>query len=238
MLSPTTPRVAILDYGLGNLFSVKHACEHAGMAGRLTCSGAEILNADAVILPGMGAFGDAMRSLKRLDLISPLRDFVATGKPLVGVCLGMQLLMTESYEFGIHKGLGLIEGPVLQFEDPVEATTSLKVPQIQWNNIFHPKPHEAVKDPWAGSLLEGIAEYEFMYFVHSYYAQPHDPQVILSMSQYGHIKFCSSLRYRNIFAFQFHPERSGLEGLKVYKNLAGLLRLTTNGCKGENGNNG
>src|SRR5688572_19861058 len=122
MLSPTTPRVAILDYGLGNLFSVKHACEHAGMAGNVTCSGEQILNADAVILPGMGAFGDSMRSLERLDLISPLRDFVAAGKPLVGVCLGMQLLMTESYEFGIHKGLGFIEGPVLQFDNPMEAT--------------------------------------------------------------------------------------------------------------------
>src|SRR6266403_757903 len=103
-----TLKVAILDYGLGNLFSVKHACKHAGMEATVTCKPTEIANADAVILPGMGAFGDAMEALSRLDLISPLHDVVSSGKPLIGVCLGMQLLMTESHEFGRHRGLGFV----------------------------------------------------------------------------------------------------------------------------------
>jgi imidazole glycerol-phosphate synthase subunit HisH len=222
-------KVAILDYGLGNLFSVKHACEHAGMHATITCSHEEILKADAVILPGMGAFGDAMESLRRLDLTAPLRDVVSAGKALIGVCLGMQLLMSESYEFGRHQGLGFIEGSVVKFDNPVEGSTRLKVPQIEWNNIYRNPGHQAPAratangDPWKNSPLEGLANGEFMYFVHSYHAQPASPEVALSLSEYGHIQFCSSLRRGNIFAFQFHPERSGPHGLRIYKNLAALI---------------
>jgi imidazole glycerol-phosphate synthase subunit HisH len=219
--------VAILDYGLGNLFSVKHACEHAGMQATITAAHDEILKADAVILPGMGAFGDAMESLRRLDLISPLRDVVAAGKVLIGVCLGMQLLMSESFEFGTHQGLGLIEGAVVKFDNPVEGPTKLKVPQIEWNNIYrHSYDHDGNGkncDSWKGSPLEGVAEGEYMYFVHSYHARPESTEVILSVSRYGQIEFCSSFQHQNIFAFQFHPERSGSEGLKIYRNLKSLI---------------
>lgn len=220
------PNVAILDYGLGNLFSVKHACRHAGINATITSAAQEIAEADAVIMPGMGAFGDAMESLRRLDLISPLKDVVESGKPLIGICLGMQLVMKESYEFGTHEGLGFISGSVVAFDAPVENSTRLKVPQIQWNNIR--KVSENGNDPWAGSLLEGLRDGEHMYFVHSFYVKPENPSIVLSTSRYGQIEFCSSLSYKNIFACQFHPERSGPEGLKVYRNLATSLKNKEN----------
>jgi len=231
MIDSEQIKVAIVDYGLGNLFSVKHACEHAGTRATITSSKQEILQADAVILPGVGAFGDAMESLRKLDLISPLRETTMSQKPLIGICLGLQLLMTESYEFGRHRGLGIIAGPVVRFENPVGASGKLKVPQVGWNRIFRRKDSQtpaegdgAPPDPWSGSPLTGLRDGEFMYFVHSFYAEPQDPAVVLSVSQYSHIEFCSSLRYGNIFAFQFHPERSGPQGLQIYQNVASLIK--------------
>ena len=226
MPNTDSPNVAILDYGLGNLFSVKHACGHAGINAIITSAPEDIAAADAVIMPGMGAFGDAMDSLRRLDLISPLKDVVDSGKPLIGICLGLQLLMRESHEFGTHEGLGFVEGSVVSFDAPVENSIKLKVPQIQWNKIRRNSENGngGNNDPWVGSLLEGLSDGEHMYFVHSFYVKPDDPAVILSKSQYGQFEFCSSLNYKNIFACQFHPERSGPEGLKVYRNLATLLK--------------
>jgi len=223
-------RVAIVDYGLGNLFSVKHACTHVGLEALITPSKKEIFQADAVILPGVGAFGDAMVMLEKLDLVTVLQDIAASGKPFVGICLGMQLLMTESYEFGRYKGLGIVEGPVVRFENPKEEDRILKVPQIGWNRIRQPKLNDSVDDLWAGTLLQGIADGEYMYFVHSYIVQPQNNSVSLSTSRYGHIEYCSSLHFRNVFACQFHPERSGLLGVKIYQNLAALLRY---GAKGK-----
>lgn len=220
-------KVAIIDYGLGNLFSVKNACEHVGMHGFVTSTKQEILAADAVILPGIGAFGDAMQSLKRLDLIAPLREIAAASKPLIGICLGMQLFMTESYEFGQHQGLGLIEGPVVRFDNPVNSSGKLKVPQIGWNRIY--KSHQAnslsiTEEQWINSPLMGLPAGEFMYFVHSFYVKPEDSQVVLSVSHYRQIEFCSSLRRGNIFATQFHPERSGPQGLQIYRNMIAFIR--------------
>ena len=209
--------VAIVDYDLGNLFSVKHACEHAGMQATITSSRHALLQADAVILPGVGAYGNAMETLHKLDLVYVLQDVAATEKPLVGICLGVQLLMTESYEFGRHKGLGLIAGSVVRFDHPMEGPCPLKVPQVGWNRIHEVKP-------WASTLLNDVMDGEYMYFVHSYIVQPEDPGVVLSTSRYGHIEFCSSLCFRNIFACQFHPERSGVQGLKIYWNLAQHIR--------------
>lgn len=205
-------RVAIVDFGLGNLFSVKHACEHVGLLGVITAAKSEVLAADAVILPGVGAFGDAMDSLQRLDLIPVLRDVAQSRVPLLGICLGIQLLMSESYEFGRHKGLDIIRGTVERFDRPVENERPLKVPQIGWNGI-HP-----ARD-WSGTLLDGLSDGDSMYFVHSFVAHPEDRQVVLSTSRYGHIEFCSSLALGNIFACQFHPERSAWKGLLVYRNL-------------------
>lgn len=219
------PLIAILDYGLGNLFSVEQACSFVGLNSIVTNSKKDVLNADAVILPGVGAYCDAMLELHRLDLVEVLLDIAQSSKPLVGICLGMQLLMTESCEFGHHKGLGIIEGPVVRFDMPKEKECILKIPQIGWNRIFHPTDSSL----WHGTLLDRIKDGEYMYFVHSYTVQPQDGNVILSVSRYGHIEFCSSIQYQNVFACQFHPERSGPEGIKLYHNLADFLQTGNRG---------
>lgn len=214
---PETPmaQVAIVDFEMGNLFSVKQACEHVGMQAIITASARDLLAADAVILPGVGAFGDAMAMLTRRGLVEVLREVAGSGTPLVGICLGLQLLMSESREFGRHKGLGLIEGEVVRLEGPRTGSGLLKVPQVGWNRIF-----KTVHGAWDSSSLEGLRDGEFMYFVHSYYAKPADERVVLAATRYGQIEFCSSLRFGNIFACQFHPERSGPQGLQIYQNLA------------------
>jgi glutamine amidotransferase len=221
MESRQKPSVAIVDYGMGNLFSVRHACEHVGLEVRVTAAHKEILNADAVILPGIGAFGDAMATLTKLDLVEVLRDVAASGQPLIGICLGLQLLMTESFEFGRHQGLGVIEGQVVPFDKPLEGSRKLKVPQVGWNSIYQIEQNANGNGKrWAGSPLSEVANGEFMYFVHSYIAQPENRTVVLSTTRYGHIDFCSSILTQNIFACQFHPERSGTEGLKIYRGIA------------------
>jgi glutamine amidotransferase len=221
--------VAIIDFGLGNLFSVKQACEYAGLQAHITSARKDIQSSDAVILPGVGAFGDAMASLRKLDLVELLRDMATLGTPLMGICLGVQLLMTESYEFGRHPGLGIISGPVVRFDNPRQNGKILKVPQVGWNRIYRgPGNRSAAVDQWAGTPLDGLAEGEWMYFVHSFIVQPEDPAVILATTRYGHIEFCSALRTGNTFACQFHPERSGPQGLRIYQNLAIKLKTQKN----------
>ena len=223
-------RAAIVDYGLGNLFSVKHACEQAGMQGVITSSREEILDANLVVLPGVGAFGDAMEALRRLDLQSVLQDVGASETPLIGICLGMQLLMSESQEFGPHKGLGIVAGQVVQFDNPADEHGPLKVPQVGWNRIARTptngdSPSREITEPdiWLDTPLDGIVDGEYMYFVHSLYVQPQDQSITLSSTGYGNTEFCSSLASGNIFACQFHPERSGPRGLRVYENIAALV---------------
>jgi glutamine amidotransferase len=227
-------QVAIVDFGLGNLFSVKQACEYVGMDATITSSCTDLFAADAVILPGVGAYGDAMEALQQLDLIEPLQDIGHTDKWLFGICLGFQLLMERSYEFGTHKGLGIIEGVVKPLENPVIPDSfdgfprELKVPQVGWNRIWQVDQTQKLtsKQPksWQKTPLSGISDGEFMYFVHSYYVQPANPDLIVSTTQYGQIEFCSSLQYNTTFACQFHPERSGPQGLQIYKNIANMVK--------------
>lgn len=231
--------VAIVDFGMGNLFSVRQACQHCGLAAKITSSREEILAAESVILPGVGAYGDAMATLERLDLVSALKDFAASGRPLVGICLGLQLLFRESEEFGRFKGLDILKGSVVRFENPAaevgfgdkKVFRRLKVPQVGWNRIWSPasalgpgQVDESKNRLWTDSLLSGLAEGEFMYFVHSYYGRPTDPKVALAVSNYGGIEFCSAVQRKNVVAFQFHPERSGRQGLTIYHNLARLIK--------------
>lgn len=216
-------RVAVIDYGLGNLFSIQKACEHVNLQAVITSSRQDIWASDAVILPGVGAFGSAMESLRRLDLLSPLREIATSEKPLIGICLGLQLLMTESYEFGHHRGLGVIEGEVVSFKGTNSRGENLKVPHVGWNGVTRVS-HGQLQDPWANSPMEGLRDGEYMYFINSFYATPEDPGVVLSVSRYGNIEFCSSLRFGNIFATQFHPERSGPHGLHIYRHLCRLLQ--------------
>ena len=213
--------VAIVDYGMGNLFSVMRACEFAGLKPVVTAKRTEIENADAVILPGVGAFGDAMKTLQRLELPDVLRSAAKSGKPLVGVCLGMQLLMGESHEFGRHEGLGILSGDVVRLDD-----ADVKVPQVGWNQITP----AAGLTSWDGTLLAGLTRGDFMYFVHSYYVRPSETGLTLATTQYGSLNFVSAIGRNNVFACQFHPERSGTRGLLIYQNLAKLLQKTAIGA--------
>lgn len=225
-MSERRPRIAIVDYGTGNLFSVRCACEQAGMDGTVTSNKDEIVSADAIILPGVGAFKDAMASLEALDLVMPLKDFAASGKPLFGVCLGMQLLMTESEEFGSHRGLDLVPGRVVRLKGGQHGGRRLKVPHVGWNRIDPPRAHgDSDRRPaaWVDTLLEDVAPGTNFYFVHSFHVEPADPSWVASVTPYGDLEFCSSLRRGNIFACQFHPERSGPPGLGIYRRLPARL---------------
>lgn len=211
-----TPYAAIVDFGMGNLFSILQACTHVGLQARITHQRAEILNADGLILPGVGAFGDAMVHLKELDLTDPLRDFICSGRPFLGICLGMQLLMTESEEFGRHRGLDVIPGSVLRLPGSKLTGENIKVPQVGWNRIRSSHHDNLVF--WETTPLRGIPDGEYMYFVHSFYVKSEDPQRLLAETEYESFKFCSALRFNNISAFQFHPEKSGPLGIKIYEN--------------------
>ena len=217
------PKVAIVNYHMGNLFSVKHACQNSELDAVITSSKHEIGDADAVILPGVGAFGDAMVTLGQLDLVDILKDIAGSGKPFIGICLGMHLLMTEGFEFGRHKGLGILNGSVVRFDKPIdESGVELKVPHVGWNKIY--KKKAVAGDNSIGNLLlENIEDGEFMYFVHSYYVQPESENICLTRSRYGTFEFCSSIQKQNICALQFHPERSGHKGLNIYRKLAEVL---------------
>lgn len=217
-----TPSIAIVDYGLGNLHSIACACERVGLTPQITADKQEILNAAAVILPGVGAYGDAMDNLKTLDLVSPIRQFAQTERPLIGICLGFQLLMSESEEFGCHKGLDIIQGRAVRFKDPYGPNGPLKVPQVGWNRIF--SCSNAANRCGHGSPLHEVASDAYMYFVHSFYVCVNSKEIELTRTHYGNIEFCSGIQANNIIGFQFHPERSGPEGMKIYHNIAAGIK--------------
>ncbi len=210
--------VCIIDYGMGNLFSVQQACAQVGLRAIVTSDINVIMESSAVILPGVGAFGEAINNLKTKGLIAAIKDFIASKRLFMGICLGMQLLMSESEEFGNYKGLGIIEGFVVKFPVKNSANQKIKVPQVGWNQIF-PSPY-VNGNSWDNSPLKGINEGQYLYFVHSYYCVPEDNKTILSVTNYGDITYCSSMRRKNIFAAQFHPEKSAQEGIKIYRNWA------------------
>lgn len=208
--------VIILDYQLGNLFSVQQACNKVGIQAETSHDRNKIDTCDAIIIPGVGAFIEAMDNLDRLELIHPLNNFVAKGKPLFGICLGQQLLFTESEEFGSRQGLNYIQGVIRKFPNETQMNNKIKVPQIGWNQI-----NEVESSRWRNTPLEGIENGSFMYFVHSYYVIPESSKNVLATTNYEGIDYCSSsICPPNIFATQFHPEKSGEKGLSIYKNWA------------------
>ncbi|MDO8505864.1 MAG: imidazole glycerol phosphate synthase subunit HisH [bacterium] len=215
--------VAIVDYYLGNLFSVQRACVVAGLDARITSNKKEILKADGIILPGVGAFGDAMNILQKQDLLSPLREFIDSGKPFLGICLGMQLLMSQSEEFGLHKGLNVFSGTVVRFPDKNDAGDPLKIPQVGWNKIFSPNHTSVDNKKWNNTLLENIEQEAYMYFVHSFRVIPDEQGIILGSSIYEGISYVSAIMHNNVTAFQFHPEKSGQKGIQIYSNFARLV---------------
>jgi glutamine amidotransferase len=202
-------KIVVIDYQMSNLYSVKNACRYNGIDVMITSDKNEVISADAVILPGVGAFSDAVSNLKKLDLICPIKDFVDSGKPFMGICLGMQLLFSESEEFGRSEGLALIPGKVVRFD----VSGNIKVPHVGWSPINSPKSSAR---KWEDSPLKDVQENEYMYFVHSFYAVPENNKDILSVTSYGNNEFCSSVLRGNVFATQFHPEKSANEGLKIY----------------------
>ncbi len=222
------PHIAVIDYGLGNLFSISRACERVGLKPIITRSYKDIIKSDGVILPGVGAFPDAMANIIKFDMKMALQDFAQTEKPIIGICLGMQLLMSRSYEFGHTEGLNIIEGSVVKLKAISTTDQPVKVPQVGWNTIFPTDSrNEAnqtnVDNIWKNPILNGIPQNSFMYFVHSYFVKPSNSNDILSLTEYGSQSFCSAISKKNIIGFQFHPEKSGPKGLQIYNNLATLI---------------
>jgi glutamine amidotransferase len=218
IMNVNNKKVTIIDYQLGNLFSVKQACNTIGLNTIVSSSREDILDADALILPGVGAFIEAMKNLENFDLVNPIIEKVKSGVPIFGICLGQQLLFTESEEFGAGKGLDLISGLIKKFPSS-KNDRKIKIPQIAWNRIYS-------KDQiWHNTPLKELDEQDFMYFVHSYYVVPENNTCILTQTNYEDIEYCSSILKNNIFATQFHPEKSSLKGLSIYKNWATLNNL-------------
>lgn len=198
--------IAILDFDMGNLRSIQKGFEQVGHEAVITRDRAKIQSAHKLILPGVGAFRDGMNNLDRYDLITPIYKAVEAGKPIMGICLGMQLLFSESEEFGMTRGLSIVPGKVKRF------TVNLKVPHMGWNSLDLKKQTPLFRDSVQG---------EYFYFVHSYYVEPEDPKCIAATTEYG-IHFTSAISQDALFATQFHPEKSQSSGLKILKVFAEL----------------
>jgi imidazole glycerol-phosphate synthase subunit HisH len=200
--------LAIIDYEMGNLRSVQKGFERVGHAATITSDPAMLADAQKIVLPGVGAFRDAIAALHERKLVEPIRAAIAAGKPFLGICLGLQLLFDKSYEDGEYEGLGIVPGQVVRFRVPPD----YKVPHMGWNQL-HFRQHPP--------LFEGIDEGAHFYFLHSYYVVPQDASVIASETDYA-TAFCSSICRDRLFAVQFHPEKSQAAGLRLLKNFAEL----------------
>jgi glutamine amidotransferase len=206
--------IAIVDCGIGNLRSVHKAFERVGHAAQITQSPEDIARADAVVLPGQGAFRDCMAQLGEHDLLEPVLEFIRSGRPYLGICLGLQLLMTESEEFGCHKGMNILPGRVRRFPHGLTDVQGqiLKVPHMGWNQA-----HVARSAP----IFDGIPADAYFYFAHSFYVEPLGDAVVAAMTDYG-VRFVSGIWHDNMFGVQFHPEKSQAHGLRVLKNFGDL----------------
>lgn len=220
--SPMT-KVAVIDYGVGNLLSVSRALLHCGAQVQVTSDPATILAADRVILPGVGAFANGMAALQANGLGAVVRQVAAAGTPLLGICLGMQMLMESSDEFGATTGLGLIPGRVVQIPGHTTGGEAHKIPHIGWNELVFPPTqppvHPNTHASWDGGLLDGITPGEAVYFVHSFMAMPTDPAHRLADCLYGGIAVSAAVQRGQVLGCQFHPEKSGEVGLRVLHNF-------------------
>ncbi len=205
-------KIAIIDYSIGNLFSVFQACKAVGLKPYFASEPSELKSADGVILPGVGAFAAGMSSLRSAGLDEEVLSFISSGKPFMGICLGMQLLLESSQEFTASGGLGIFAGKVLPFRSVV--APELPVPKTTWSQI------EPSKSGWLNSPLRSIPDGAHMYFVHSYYCEPDNDDWVLATSMYGDFSYSAAIQKNNVFATQFHPEKSGEEGLRIYEAWA------------------
>lgn len=198
--------IGVVDFGMGNLLSVQKALQQVGCAPRVVRTPEELAESDRLVLPGVGAFGRAMENLKRRGLLAPLRTACKEGKPLLGICLGLQLLFESSEEHGHHSGLGLFRGDVRRFP------TDLRVPHIGWNQVRITRENP---------LFDGVPDNAFFYFVQSYYVRPEDPTLVSGTTDYG-ITFAAAAGKENVFGVQFHPEKSQQAGLRILANFGRL----------------
>jgi imidazole glycerol-phosphate synthase subunit HisH len=222
MPDPSGFLIAVVDYGVGNLRNVYKALEAAGAPARIVTEPQEMLGAAGIVLPGVGAFGDAAANLRRAGFEAPLLDAIAAGTPLLGICVGMQLLFDESEEMGRHAGLGVIPGRVVRFMGEMHGLDGgsggrvLKVPQIGWNQLHH-----AGADP----LLAGVPDGAYAYFVHSYYCAPAVPAYTIASTDFG-ISYASIVRRSNVWGIQCHPEKSQAVGLRILRNFVEIAAGT------------
>lgn len=207
-------KVAIIDYGAGNILSILRGVEKAGGQATLIQTAEEIEQAERLILPGVGAFGRAMEELTSRNLVGPIRDAARSGRPLLGICLGMQLMMEKSEEFGLHDGLALFPGIVRAMPKRTSDGGKRKIPHIGWNDLLEPAPGR-----WRDTLLQDTPTPVEMYFVHSYSAHPEDTEACLATTRYDELEIVSAIQSGNMTGFQPHPERSGPVGLKVLSNF-------------------
>lgn len=207
--------VHVVDYGIGNLYSVARAIEKAGGEARLSSDATELRNADRILLPGVGAFSACATALHARGLADPMREFAATGRPFLGICVGMQLLFDYSLEFGRHEGLGLIPGHVAAIPASDDGGTR-KVPHIGWSPLLIPEG----RNGWAGTLLEGAEPgVSSAYFVHSFNCVPTDPGPRLAEADYAGFRVCAAVEKDNVTAFQCHPEKSAEVGLRIVERF-------------------
>lgn len=200
--------IAIIDYGMGNLRSVEKGFQKVGVEAKVVNDSKAVNNADAIVLPGVGAFRDCIMNLSNMNLIEPIINSIRKGKPYLGICLGLQILFSESEEFGIQKGLDLLKGRVVRFQ------SGLKVPHMGWNTV------KLVKKP---PIFNDIDDNSYFYFVHSFYVKPDNKEVVSGTTDYG-ITFTSMVWKDNIIATQFHPEKSQQIGLKILKNFGEFIK--------------
>jgi imidazole glycerol-phosphate synthase subunit HisH len=210
--------VAIVDYDCGNLFSVARACERAGLVPKVTSDPQIIRKAAGVLLPGVGAFGESMVRLERMGLRAELTEAVLRGQPILGVCLGFQLLFSNSDEFGNSDGLGFLEGTVTRLS-PRFGHSESKVPHVGWNRV-------RCEQSRANRLFVGLPASPFQYFVHSFKALPTDPRVITATTDYAGETFCVAVEHENVVGVQFHPEKSGPDGTLIYENFRNLMKAS------------
>jgi imidazole glycerol-phosphate synthase subunit HisH len=209
--------VVIVDYGMGNLKSVQRGLEKVGASVVLTSDPTVIASASRLILPGVGAFEDGMMGLENAGILSSINDFVRTGNPLLGICLGMQMLLNKSEEHGTHKGLGLISGNVQKIPESCHENITRKIPHIGWTRI-----EESFYQEWKGSCLEGTKKQDFFYFVHSFMAVTENKENILAQCEDEGLMISAAIKRDNITGVQFHPEKSGEAGLRVLNKFINL----------------
>ncbi len=208
-------RIVIIDYGVGNLFSLQRAFRAVSGEALIASDVDTIYSADALVLPGVGSFEAGMRGLRLRGLIDVVKNAATKGTPILGICLGAQLLLSEGHEFGVHQGLDIIPGKVLKFEG---LTQNEKIPHVGWNNI---SPPEEVT--WKGTVLDLVEKASKVYFVHSYILAPRNKEHTFGLTTYGGKEFCSIVKKGKIIGVQFHPEKSGETGLRIIKNFVSAL---------------